>query len=698
MPKISPIQQSFAAGEISPRMSARSDLKGYHEGCRKLENFLPLPQGPIRRRGGLSLQEIIPQPYGRIFDFSVSLYVGYVVTITPNMVYVSDNHGQAATPDLLENGDFIFGGLGWTDVSVGSGVVVYFPGICRLSPGLLATHIAAIRQEAEDVVEGEDHLVTVKVAAGSGPLLVNIGSTAGGDNLFSGSFTTTAKIEIPIAGGTHTSIWVDIIVEGGNDTKDVDQVMVQQVGNEGVIEFPSPWSSPADILLIQKAMPPGEFSMYFTSPTVPMQQLSYNLTTRTWTLEEVVFVDPPAEWTSNNYPRAIAFHQNRLCLGGTLLQPEKLWLSTTDDYKVFTIGTEDDDSIHTGLTRKGAIQWMEGAKNLLVGTGNAEWLIMSGGSVLTPGDHHSEQQSAFGSAPIQAEEVGNKVVYISPDGKKMRIMGYKDDEQGWVTQDLTFASEHITKGNRILETEYSQNPSSIIWSVTSGGNMLGCSIVTIGESVSVGWHRHSTYGRIISICVLEYGGLDDLWMLVDRDSTGTSLCLERVSYTTYLDSYSVIVHDPPATAISAVHLANLTVQVIADGAIVADVTLDASGNGNLENPASLIEFGLGYSSEFESMPVEKGEISGSAMSMMKRWNKIWVRLLESAKPLIYTVMPPTRHAPTLMDTAEPLATEDVMVTNLGWDRNGTLHIIQSQPLPCKVAGIFGEMAQHKVGS
>ena len=52
MPTITPLLNRFTFGEISPLVSARSDLAKYSAGCQRLENFIPLLQGPLKRRGG----------------------------------------------------------------------------------------------------------------------------------------------------------------------------------------------------------------------------------------------------------------------------------------------------------------------------------------------------------------------------------------------------------------------------------------------------------------------------------------------------------------------------------------------------------------------------------------------------------------------------------------------------------------------
>ena len=52
MPTLYPLQDVFTRGEISPRLHARASLDLYRAGLSKCENFLTLPHGGLRKRGG----------------------------------------------------------------------------------------------------------------------------------------------------------------------------------------------------------------------------------------------------------------------------------------------------------------------------------------------------------------------------------------------------------------------------------------------------------------------------------------------------------------------------------------------------------------------------------------------------------------------------------------------------------------------
>ncbi|TIW36438.1 MAG: hypothetical protein E5V72_30545, partial [Mesorhizobium sp.] len=47
-----PVQDTFVRGEISPRLHARASLDLYRAALSKCENFVTLPHGGIRKRGG----------------------------------------------------------------------------------------------------------------------------------------------------------------------------------------------------------------------------------------------------------------------------------------------------------------------------------------------------------------------------------------------------------------------------------------------------------------------------------------------------------------------------------------------------------------------------------------------------------------------------------------------------------------------
>lgn len=53
MPKITPVQTNFTAGELSDRLMGRVDIARYNNGAATIENLIPLVEGGVMRRAGL---------------------------------------------------------------------------------------------------------------------------------------------------------------------------------------------------------------------------------------------------------------------------------------------------------------------------------------------------------------------------------------------------------------------------------------------------------------------------------------------------------------------------------------------------------------------------------------------------------------------------------------------------------------------
>jgi hypothetical protein len=63
--KASPIISAFNTGEISPLLASRVDLKYYPNGCKKMRNFIPMVQGPARRRTGTKFASAVKDSTAR---------------------------------------------------------------------------------------------------------------------------------------------------------------------------------------------------------------------------------------------------------------------------------------------------------------------------------------------------------------------------------------------------------------------------------------------------------------------------------------------------------------------------------------------------------------------------------------------------------------------------------------------------------
>lgn len=96
MPKASPIQLSFAAGELSPEIDGRIDLEEYSIGCKRCENFIPTVQGPAIRRAGTRYVTGVKAQASRtwLMRFEFNVEQAYILEIGNAYIRFYLNHGQ----------------------------------------------------------------------------------------------------------------------------------------------------------------------------------------------------------------------------------------------------------------------------------------------------------------------------------------------------------------------------------------------------------------------------------------------------------------------------------------------------------------------------------------------------------------------------------------------------------------------------
>lgn len=444
----------------------------------------------------------------------------------------------------------------------------------------------------------------------------------------------------------------------------------------------------------------GNKTMYFAHADYVPYELVFT-PPATWVMQAIVFTAPPTEWSANNYPSTVAFGQGRSWWGGCPDDPQTLFGSrtyTVAGYADMTTGSLATDGFKFNLTKRGKIEWINSSKNIQVGTDNAEHIITSAGLVIKTGDIDHAEQSGYGSKPIKPVTLGLETLYLSPDGKKIRSMWFTEEED-YVSQDLTYTADGEFPST-IKKFTLAKKPDMIIWCVLEDGTMASCTYFKEAtQTPIIGWHFHSLGdGSVKDLTTVEKGSESVLISATHRVVNSVDyIMIEKYNADTLLDGREVETHGSPAATITGhTNLALKTVQVLADGAVHPDVTLDVNGDGTITFDASEIEIGFSFLQEMKSLPYISQSQQGTNASWKKRPNKIIVRVRESSYPLINGIRPPDRRMDDLMDEPVPPFTGDIQAANSGFDEFGQVIIQQNLPLKLVVTALLGEMGQSSI--
>ena len=478
-------------------------------------------------------------------------------------------------------------------------------------------------------------------------------------------------------------------------------VYVHEIGDDGNIITTHPIASPylaADLEGIQAEQIPGGIQMFFVHQDHTPQQLLYDVVADTFTFTAITFTSPPAEWVAGSYPSTVTTLQGRSWWAGTPDDPVTFWASVSASYTDLTLGTGDSDAFKLNVnSSRGRIEWIAGTKSLLIGATDGEFVVSSETGVISINDFQIEQQSANGSSSVVPVGIGTETLYISPDGRKLETMWYAWTESGWKTSDLSFVSEHITEG-KVIDMAYARNPDSIVLLGMEDGELVCCSYrKPSGENAVIGWHRHQLGGDILSVSAVEKNGTSWPVIAIGVNSEVHLVLIQNIAAQseTYLDDYTYASGSSITTVTGLDYLEGLTVGVVADGGTHADKVV-AGGEIDLDAPADEVYVGLRFSSAMRTLPLAAIGAQGELLHAKKRRNKIYVRLFESARPIINGDRPSTRSPATPMDTPEPFISEDVFVIDLGWEDNGEIEIEQDLPVPMNIINIMGEAAYEQL--
>lgn len=231
---------------------------------------------------------------------------------------------------------------------------------------------------------------------------------------------------------------------------------------------------------------------------------------------------------AGNYPRCVAYHEQRLVFAGSVNNPQTIWLSRSGNFKNFDYSepSQDDDSITMTIAsnKVDAIRGLFSARTLLVLTVGAEYVVSGADGPLTPSSLDAKAQSYRGAAKLRPLAIGNVVFYLQGKGNRIRELIYDFQQDIYGGADLCILSDHLFRNKTLVDWTYAGVPFSVVWVTRSDGILLG--MTYLREHDVVGWHRHDTQtldsqgaataSRFESVCSIPEGSEDALYCSVIR--------------------------------------------------------------------------------------------------------------------------------------------------------------------------------------
>lgn len=349
------------------------------------------------------------------------------------------------------------------------------------------------------------------------------------------------------------------------------------------------------------------------------------------------------------YPRICGFFQDRLVIGATKSQPYMLWMSRTGDYYNFSVekrsgSVTDDSAIALSFISReqSRIEHLVTASDLIIFTDGDEW-IMSGNNAITPSQAQHQIQTSRGCTDVAPLKIGNRTLFVQRRGITIRDMGYDYTSDSYDGVDLTLLAKHLTKNNPVLAAAYMQDPDSRVYCVTTNGTII-CLAYVIDQKVYA-WSRMVTAGKYLSVCNIESGTEDKVYVAVKREgiTADGEIVIERLVNDVdsnvpkdhiMLDCAKILSRSDISNFSSdkwhAPYLAGAgKIDVLADNDWIKDVTIDGNGDFSLPSKAQQVIVGFPYVTDIELPNIEISTQEGTLQGRKKKVNSVVLRLSQS---------------------------------------------------------------------
>lgn len=737
-------RRSFAGGEITPEMFGRIDNAKNQTGLALCRNAIPLPHGPVTKRPGTRFVNVAQNSALAVriipFVFSASqsmtlefghLYIRFHTdggTLLNTPVAISSIAGSTVNTSaahLMTTGDSAFIGGRFVTVTVvdADTVTVADPitGLAVLPTGSTIARVYAIASPyaAADLfsirfTQDADVLTlttqgyaprelrrlgatnwqltqpTLGAALGA-PGTPTVAITAGVGTPYNKNFfyrvttVTVDGLEESLPSAASAAAAVDLTLAGARNT--------------------ASWTAPGGVTTpnyrVYKAVNTSDRLYGFIGETSGLSFVDDNITPD-------YSRNPPSAAirldTPTNYPAAVTYYEQRRVFAGTQLSPQGIFMTRSGTESNLNVSnpSQSGDAIQLRIKaqQQNAIRHLLPLTDLLALTAGGVWRVFAtSNGALLPSNVAARPQSYDGVSEVTPLLTGSAAIFVEANGKRVRDIGYSNDSQGYVTDDRSIMSPHLFNDFTIVDSCFQRNPDKLAWFVRSDGALL--SLTYLPEQQVFAWAQHRTDGFYESVCSVPESGQDRVYAVVRRTLGGQQVrCIEQLAsrqFSTlgsafFVDCGATYVGAPVSTVNGLWHLAGRELVVLADGGVLRGIVVSASGSVTLPQPASVIQFGLPFATDIQTLPLGVEAAAAGGQGTIKNINNAY--LLVNRTGVLQAGVDESTLADVPMRTDEPydsppsLKSEELdVVLETDWASSGQMFVRSADPVPFTLSSL-----------
>lgn len=579
------IQTNFSVGEIDPLVRARLDLQQYYNAVETGTNVLFLPQGGFRRRPGSKFafqlpSAALPGSGVRLVPFEFSVNDSYMLCFVDDRMYVFKDGALVEDINGVTDQHYLVTTIGFENLSELNWT-----------------------QSADTLILVQQDMAPKRLLRGATDASWTISDIA---------FASIPQYQFTVTTPTNPAATLTPSATTGNVTLTASGA-VFGAGDVGKYVNAEP-AGRARII--------GYTSTTVVSAVVEIPFFSTSAIAQgNWELE----ANYENVWSvTRGYPRACVFHEGRLYFGGSASRPSTVWGSRVGFPFEFARSTGfDDDAVEATIDsgRFDAITDMISGRDLQIFTTGGEYYVpQAQGDPVTPGNFFMKAATKNGARPgVRVQQLESGTLYVQRQGKAMQEFLYTDVELAYVSNKISLLSGHLLKTptRMALRRATSTDEGDLLLITNDEDGTLSAWMLLRSQNV-IAPALWTTDGAYMDVAV----DVSTIYTVVERQ-VGSDF----EYYVEYLDNNlktdCAFTGTGAASSVSGIPYTGLTGNLLLDGAVQENQTVN--GSGEVVFPRASVtsyEFGLGYTPEVVTMPVELRLASGSRVGFKKRILKV----------------------------------------------------------------------------
>tara|TARA_R100001198_G_scaffold91883_1_gene70588 strand:+ start:477 stop:2669 length:2193 start_codon:yes stop_codon:yes gene_type:complete len=383
------------------------------------------------------------------------------------------------------------------------------------------------------------------------------------------------------------------------------------------------------------------------------------------------------------YPAAVTFHENRLCFGGTIAEPDTIWMSSLGKFFNFDLGDADDtDAINlvaaTGDVNE--IRYMRSNRDLQVFTLSDELYVPTFlNQSITPTNAQIRKQTPYGAEFVTPTSIDGATLFVERGGRAIREYIYSDAEDAYISTAVSTVATHLINDPVDIAVVHSgfNTQESYAAFVMSDGNMALFSSNRAEKRAA--WTNVTTDGNFLATA-----SIGARLFVYGVNSDGTYVLSEFVD-NIGLDNYIYKSYGSGLLSLYGLYVSGIVDVIGYDGTnkvYLGEFTV-SSGDIDVTAHSSYTHFYVGkkFTSKVITNPIDTVASNGPATGDIRGIGTVVVNLKESNSLKVNNRI--------VSNIAGFTGNKEVRL--LGYSRNPQVTIEQDDPMPLQINGLISEL-------